>query len=147
MGTRYDGLQIAIYTSPGGQLLANWSADAQDVRFSFGDHGPRHCSGFVPMDRADALRYADRPRTLHLQITDGARVIWAGRLENPAFRNGLQFTAYGYWRALFDVPYTAMWVKTSVADWNALTNDQVAGYTADKYELDNNNRIYIAPRQ
>jgi hypothetical protein len=102
----------------------------------------------VPLSASDALRYLTAG-PLHLQINDGMNAIWAGRIEQRNVRidaehGGFTFTAYGYWRALFDIPYTALWSDTRVSQWERGTEPDLVTRAPEKFEIDTNNRLYIA---
>lgn len=143
-------LSLQIYTSADGVMLADYSGQARGVRFSTNKHGFAACQvGLVPMSSAEAFQAYEWPGTPHVVVSDSATgVAWEGRLEDIAIvEGGLSLTALGYQRAMLDVPYTALWSKTSTSGWRAVTGMDRVVATPERYEIDNNNRLYIAPRK
>lgn len=142
------GLQLAIYDGPAGALIADYSHIARSLRFSTGEHGYRACSFDVPLSLSEAFRLYDRPGLPHVEVNWGAGRVWEGRLEDPSISDlGANLQALGYWRALSDAPYTALWSDTGVAEWRPITVNDQAGNVPERYEIDTNNRLYIAPRK
>jgi hypothetical protein len=144
-------LALQLYESPGGALIADLS-DATDCVIDNGRHGFRSLTCFVPMPLELAFAIAEQGKAKWLSLNYGAGVVWEGRVEDPTVviaedGTGLQVTAFGAWRALFDVPYTALWSKSGTAGWRVVTGDDNSTFNPGKYEIDNNNRIYIAPRK
>lgn len=119
--------------------------DGRGLRFSTNDHGFGALeAGFIPMTLHEAFQCYTWPGLPHAIVTDHeSATIWEGRVEDIAIvEGGIRLTAFGYQRALYDVPYTALWSKTGSGDWNALTNDTYAGSYPELFEMDNNNRLY-----
>lgn len=144
-------LSLQIYTNPArGRMLADYTGRASGIRFSTNRHGFQSLTtGLVSMSMAEAFQVYEWPATPHVTITnDVAATVWEGRLEDIAVvPGGISLTAFGYQRAYSDVLYTGLWSKTSTADWKAVTEVERASATPQRYEIDNNNRLYIAPRQ
>ena len=136
-------------------MLADWTARIHPeaggggLRFSTGAHGFAALEiPLVPMTLEEAFEVYSWPGTPHVVASDGAAVVWEGRLEDIAIVDGgVRCTAFGYSRAYWDAPYTALWSKTGSGDWKEVTTDQYAGAQPQLYEMDNNNRLYIAPRK
>lgn len=149
-GTRGGRLQLAILTEPDGVMLADWSAQATACVIATGEHGDESCRATVPLPMPDAFRFY-AARVPWLRINDGAYTVWEGRIEDPALwaemDSGLSVTALGGWRALTDVPYTALWSTTSVAEWRSITTDDRSSRNDTHFEFDTNNRLYITPRK
>lgn len=140
-------LQVAIYTEPGGQLLADHSPLARNLRFSTGEHGFKSCSYETDMPLHEAFRLYDRPGLPHLEINGIGRA-WEGRLEDPLIReDGLDVTALGYWRACGDAPVTALWSTTKVGEWEPTNEGQIGNHRPGRWEIDTNNRLYLAPKK
>lgn len=144
-------LSLQVYTQPGGRLLADFTGRARGLRFSTGAHGFGACDvPLVPMSLSEAFEVYDWPGLPHVVVSDGAAgVVWEGRLEDiEIVAGGVHLTALGYQRALYDAPYTALWSASGSADWRAVTaEDTASGMQPQRFEMDNNNRIYIAPRK
>ena len=95
-----------------------------------------------------AFQLYDRPGLPHVVLSDGVTVVWEGRLEDVAITDpGVRLTAFGYWRSLSDAPYTALWSDTSVAAWRPVLPTEIANREPARWELDTNNRLYLAPRK
>lgn len=141
-------LGLQVFESIGGLQLADWSHIAEGVEISDSEHGFESLAAFVPMLPEEAFRWYNRPGLPFVSLNYGSGVAWEGRLEDVAIVvSGLQVRALGYWRSLFDVPYTALWATKKVSEFRANTPDNVAGRNMDRYEYDTNNRLYITPRK
>lgn len=143
-------LSLQIYTSADGVMLADYSGQAWGVRFSTNKHGFAACQiGLVSMSLAEAFEVYEWPGIPHVVVSDSATgIAWEGRLEDIAIvAGGVSLTALGYQRAMYDIPYTALWSKSGTAAWRAVADTEVTGATPSQYEIDNNNRLYIAPRK
>lgn len=123
--------------------------DGRGLRFSTNDHGFAALeAGFIPMTLQEAFECYTWPGLPHAIVTDHeSATIWEGRVEDVAIvEGGIRLTAFGYQRALYDVPYTALWSKSGSGDWRFITSQDQGAFTNERYEGDNNNRLYIAPR-
>lgn len=143
-------LSLQIYTSADGVMLADYSGQALGVRFSTNKHGFAACQiGLVSMSLAEAFEVYEWPGIPHVVVSDSATgIAWEGRLEDIAIvAGGVSLTALGYQRAMYDVPYTALWSKTTTSGWRAVTELERVAAHSSQYEMDNNNRLYIAPRK
>ena len=135
-------LGIGLYDSPTGALIYDLAARGAGQRFSSGEHGFDTFTCFLPLTLADAFRLYDRPGILHVSVTFGGLVVWEGRLEDVAIVDGgVRLTAFGYWRALSDAPYTALWSATRMDSFiPTLTN----AWNPERYQMDQNDRLFIA---
>lgn len=74
--------------------------------------------------------------------------VWEGNVQKiiPG-ADTVNITAYGGYGSLSNVPYSALWSDTSTARWDVLTEAMVGAAfpEPEKYRMDNNNRLYIAP--
>lgn len=145
-------LTFQIYASSAkGKLLADYSSrvlDGGGLSFSTNGRGFAACHApLVPMPLNEAFQVYEWPGTPHVVVSNNAAaVVWEGRLEDISIvPGGVALTALGYQRALLDIPYTAFWSKSSTADWYTVP-EKYRG-TPGRYEMDNNNRLYIAPRK
>lgn len=145
-------LAFQVYESPArGRMLADYTSRVMaggGLSFSTNGRGFAALSApLVSMPLHEAFQVYEWPGTPHVVVSDNvAAVVWEGRLEDISIvPGGVALTALGYQRALLDVPYTALWSKASTADWYTVPED-VRG-TPGRYETDNNNRLYIAPRK
>jgi hypothetical protein len=143
-------LSFQIYTdSSRTSLLADYSwrlGDGGGLQFGTNGHGFASLRApLVRMALDEAFRVYEWPGTPHVVVSNQATgVVWEGRLEDIALvPGGVSLGALGYQRALSDVPYTALWSKTSTADWRPVTADDRADALPAQYEMDNNNRLYV----
>lgn len=122
---------------------------AGGMRFSTNAHGfdALECP-FIPMSLVDAFAVYEWPGTPHVVVTDTIiGTVWEGRLEDIAIVDGgVSLVAFGYQRAMHDVPYTGMWSKSGSADWETLPDTLLSWSHPDLFETDNNNRLYHAFR-
>lgn len=141
-------LGLTVFTAPGGDFVADWSRRVYELTIETGDHGYHSMTGSVGLTLAESFNiYNDHRGAMHIVLSDGAIVQWEGRIEDiQIVAGGIRFGALGYWRALFDAPYTALWSDSSVANFRILTNSDNVNDVPAAYETDNNNRLYIAPR-
>ncbi len=145
--TRPSPLTLLAYTEAGGVLVGDWTL-ARGVNFETGEHGFGLLTGFVPATDWEAFAFYRSDSPYHLVLTDGVAEIFSGRVEDVGIQpGGFSFSSYGYWRAMSDVLYSALWVDSSTANWNVLNDDHIAGAIPDRYTTDNNNRLYMAPNK
>ncbi len=142
-------LQVAIYDGPGGALLTDHTDRAADLRLSTNEHGFEAISYIVPMTISEAFHFYDQPGTPHVTVIDSAgTTIYEGRLEDPGVHAdmtsaALSTQALGYWRALSDLPYTALWSTTRVAEWEQVLETDITSRNPKLYVMDTNNRLFI----
>ena len=124
-------------------------ARVEGLSFGTGRHGFSDLRCTLPMSMEEAFDFYASWALADVTIRDaGGEVVWRGRLEDIAIvPEGVEVGAFGYARALGDLLYTALWSVTGTAGWRPITADEVAGVTNDRYEIDNNNRIYAAIKQ
>ena len=149
-------LQFAIRTSPTGGLLADWSNQARDVRWSTGPHGFRSLRARIPRSLLAAFQFYRTSGALHVEINAGAYRVWEGRLDDPALLVGqdgseIEIQALGYWQAYRDLLYTALWSTTDISGWEPLTNDETPGtdYTPERWEFgqQQDKQIWMSPKK
>jgi hypothetical protein len=142
-------IQFALYTQPGGPLLADYSGRVEKPVIARNEHGAAEASGFVPMSIQEAFQLYDMAGLLHVVFSDQASdVIYEGRLEDVQIQgDGVSLRAFGYSRSLSDNPYTALWSMTDVAKFRPILASELAGALPDRYSFDTNNRIYITAQK
>ena len=148
-------LSLQIYSDPQRtRLLADLgsrivAAPRASLSFSTNGHGfAGLTAGDIPMALTEAFEVYTWPGTPHVVVSDGGAVIWEGRLEDiDIVAGGVSLAALGYQRALYDLPYTALWSRTGTADWRAVTAQERSWVQTERYQTDNNNRLYIAPKK
>lgn len=130
------------------EMIADWTARVQRVRFSSGPHGFEQMSFVVPMTMDEAFEVYDWHGALHVVLGALPVVAWEGRVEDVALTGqGLNVTALGYWRAMYDLPYTYLWSDTQLQRWRVTPDDLLAAATPANFAMDKNQRLFIAPRK
>jgi hypothetical protein len=110
-------LQLAIFESATGRMLADWSYRAQDVEFTTNRHGYAALTAHIDLPMADAFYWYDRPGLPWMEVCDNANLLWRGRLEDVRIvPSGIELTALGPWSAFGDLPYTNTPSATTTAD-------------------------------
>lgn len=142
-----DSVQFAIFTAPGGALIADYSGRIENLTCATNNRGYAECTGFVPLDEDESFLAFGRFGTPHVQLTDSAAgIAFQGRLEDVEIvQGGIALTALGYSRSLGDAPYTALWSTTDISSFRPMLASEEANCTPDRYAFDTNNRVYITP--
>lgn len=141
-------LTIAIQDDPNGITLPDLTPRLTRCVFSTNAHGDEACEISAPLSLAAAFQRYDRSGIPHLIVGDGAAKAFQGRIEDPAIRgDGIDMAAYGYARAMGDIPYTAMWSTTDYKLWRVVNGTDIGGTTPEKYNIDLNGRIYMATKK
>lgn len=142
------GLQLAVLDGPHGHLLADWSFATRGLQVAEGGHGYESMAAEVIMSRLQASRWARQRRLMWARVSSGATVIWEGRVEDVGVSDyGLKIQGFGLWRQFSDYLYTRAWSAVGYGRWRVATADDGADYLPDRFQIDNNNRLYIAPRE
>lgn len=90
---------------------------------------------------------------LKLRVSWGGFRIWEGRLEDPTQftemygGSGLRIVALGGWVALSDTTYTALWSNTKLDEFVQATIAQIAASRPDRFIVNTNSQLYIAPQK
>lgn len=143
-------LALQVYDSPDGNMLADWSQKARGVTVERNEHGTAVISASVPMLQDEVFRWLARSGIAHAAVS-GLGLLAATRLEDvKPDRDGITIGALGYWRALSDTLYTALWSTTDYRRFSVVNAD-TPGYSSvgsvpELYQTDNNGRLYIAAR-
>jgi hypothetical protein len=141
-------LQLAILDTPDGNLIGDYSSRASGVKASTGEHGFEALTFNIAMSLSEAFRLYDRAGLPHVVLSDGTMTLFEGRLEDVAIIDGgVRCQALGYWRALADVPYSALWSDAGVSAWRPITSAEVANREPARWQMDTNNRLYLAPQK
>lgn len=99
-------LQFAIFDSPRGRLLVDWSDIARDVELSTNEHGYSTLTATVPLSAIEAFYWFDRPGLPWIEVW-GDDLAWKGRIEDVRLiPGGVALSALGAWSVFGDVPYT-----------------------------------------
>jgi hypothetical protein len=117
---------------------------AEGVTISTGPRGFQDAQAFIPLTDAQADQLTQTPG-VRMKLSDGAAVLWEGRVEDIALRNGgVQLGGLGDARLLDDIVYTALWSDASVTGWLSLDESAASNNAPGRFAFDTNNRIYIA---
>ena len=144
-------LAIQVYAnSDMADMLSDFSLNAEGVRFATNPNGFSVLTiRRVRMSLAEAFTCYTWPGTPHIVVTAiDSGVVWEGRVEDVGIvPGGLTLTAFGYQNAMRDLLYTGFWMKLGTSDWRSVTSEERPAARPEQYEMDNNNRLYIAPRK
>lgn len=138
-------VDIAILDDTQRLPLATWRGEAT---FSHGAHGAESCQVPLPLTRDQAYDlYLRLSGTLRVLITAAGAEQWEGRVEDITIGGGqATLAAFGRWRALRDVPYTALWSDSQLARWRQATSADRASRTPERFGFDTENRLVIYPK-
>lgn len=144
-------LAIQVYAnSDMATMLGDYTTTARGVRLATNPNGfSVLTTGVIEMSLPDAFTAYTWPGTPHVVVTAiDSGVVWEGRVEDVGIvPGGLRLTAFGYQNAMRDLLYTGFWMRLGTADWRAVTSAERIQNRPEQYEMDNNNRLYIAPRK
>ena len=112
--------------------------------FSTNEHGFATATVAVPVGEREVFSWYARV-VGWLLITHQTSVVWEGVAEDFDPAGPLVVTAYGAYVALSDLPYTALWSSSKTSEWQPTTNRILAGRNPERWSMDTNNRIYLAP--
>lgn len=139
-------LSFQVFTQPNGTLLADLSSTIQGLKFSTNCHGFMSCSGTIPnLSLHEQFTIYEWPELPHVVISNqAAGVVWEGRLEDISISgNGIDLVAFGYIRALGDVPYTALWSSSEYKNYIEGVADHSSAFLSEKFKMDTNNRLFV----
>ena len=117
-------------------MIADWTSRATPPIIETGPHGYASLSTTVPMTPDESFRFYDMTPAAHVVLGDGAFHVFKGRIEDrPLSPDSFGFTAFGYWAAFRDAPYTALWSTQDISKWRTMTGEDQAGQTPEKYVM------------
>ncbi len=141
-------LFFGLYAADKATLIADYSERVSGLVVTTNEHGFAELTAKVRTTLVEAFLRYDRATAYYLLVKAAGETVWEGRLEDAALVDGgLTLQGLGFQRALSDAPYTALWSLKRYDDWRAMTIDDRINTRTEKYEVDNNNRIYISPRK
>jgi hypothetical protein len=146
-------MQIEIYDANDIQYLPA----ARGLKFSkIWQGGEDLMLGFV-LDRSSALDWPDIGYGYRVELRNALETLWRGYMRGiEQGEDEIGITALGTWVLLDDYPYIGgtgagthgrLWSDTRYGMWKAVTDDEGADFDPQKYEMDVEDRLYIAPRK
>jgi len=139
--------QFGVHDLVTSLIVEDYTDRVMSATIGTNEHGFAEARISLRLALAEAFRLYDRPGALHGALSLGSvlgGLAYEGRLEDLAIKpGGAELGLFGYQRALGDVPYTALWSNTRVANWRIVTSDDLAGITKDKGSFDSQNRLFI----
>lgn len=147
--THSQKLCVTVYTdSSKTEQLGDWSPLISSPVGENGENGFGTFRGVVAMSMPEALTYYDREDAPYIYVGTASECAFEGRIEDMGpVAQGLEFVAFGFWRALHDLLYTAAWVDDGYGDWFELTTDDNPAVSEGRWEQDNSNRLILKPRK
>ena len=141
------GLQLFEDSGEDQQIL-DLSPFAFGTVYETDEHGHANLKTLIKQNlHRSFLLYSQAPGR-HLVLSDGGYRPFVGRIEDLRLVNaGVELGGFGYWRSLYDAPYTALWRDTTYKPWEEVTDDDANGRSPEKWQMDNNNRLYFAMRE
>jgi hypothetical protein len=104
------------------------------------------------MSLSKAFQWYRKTSILTLRINAGALVIWEGRIEDLAVnKEGIQFVAFGFFRAYSDIVDTVFYGKSGFDQWKELDepdNSPGIEFFPDRFEIKNDlGTLQISPKK
>lgn len=147
-------IHLEVYDKSGMQYLPA----ARSLRFDKAMEGGEDVScGFV-LDRSGRVDWPDVGYGYEVVLREDLKPIWAGHMRHiEQDVDTITVTALGNWVHLHDLTYIGggatpgtigrLWSDTRYERWKPATDDLIAGRTPERYEFDQQNRLFIAPRK
>lgn len=109
--------------------------------------GDTECSFGLPIDLAVAATLVDDFRARTVVVShDGIATTYL--LQRPTLTtHGIRCVAVNPIAVLDADRYSALWSSTSVGDWLAVRPEDTPNRLPDRFEMDTNNRLYIAAKK
>ncbi len=148
--------RIPFQVSKGGlrgrvHLYIEDAPDWTDIVSGLAPECDEHGFGFmpimIPLPHDQVMHYYARLQFKEVELTANGFTVFHGRIEDRAIvSSGLSLTAYGYWQAFNDGLYNGFWSRTNVNDFVPVKASDISTRAPEKFEMDKNGRLYIAPR-
>lgn len=116
-----------------------------ECTISQGEHGLEAVQIQYDLSRYRAFELLNQLSAgLSVQVGAGGAVIADARVEDISIDDqGVTVQALGRWRALRDVPYTALWSDTTHTRWRPTAHGEVVNRTPDRYGFDTGENLFI----
>ncbi len=116
--------------------------------FVTGEHGFGQLTVTILMGLWESFQLMDRPGLPYVSVREFGVIVWEGRLEDVKLvAGGVTLTAFGYWRALTDQPYTALWSYSRVGDFRLCKTSDDAGFSPNLYQTDLLDRLFVTAQK
>lgn len=141
-------LDVVLTDSNGRRVAAN--ATVTDLDFKTNQNGFADCTIQYAIDPFVGYQLYSLNTVWECKVMDGGATIYHGRVEDVKLNgSSMQVTAFGYYRALSDLPYTALWSTYKLDNWHAVKGETYGtGHKPERYTIDTNNgRLGIAPKK
>jgi len=147
-------MQLETYDTSGQQFLPPY----RGLRFDkLAEGGEDMSLGFV-LDRSSRTNWPDVGYGYEVTLRNGLTPLWNGHMRHiEQDRETITVTALGNWTHLDDLTYIGggapagtigrLWCDTRYGKWKPGTDDHLVAYTPERYQFDQQNRLYIAPRK
>lgn len=136
-----------VLTDASGARVAQY-ATLDNIQFKTDKNGFKDCTIQYTIDPLEGYRLYSLNTVWNCKVMDGGAVVYDGRVEDVQLNgSSMQVTAFGYWRALSDIPYTALWSVSSYDAWRPTTSDQISVHAPEKWEIKTDGMIYFAPKK
>jgi len=141
------GLHLSL-TGERGLLYPDLVAQARNIVMVQGEHGPEILELFIPASVLESFYLRSYPDVIQAQINWNGFVLWRGRVEDVSIVNGgVNLTAFGYWRAFTDSPYTAIWSTRRFDAWREVPYREDADYKEARWQFNRNGQLSIGPQK
>ena len=141
-----NNLTLHMYDSPPpnvGSQIADLTAVAKRTSFETDIHGFSVLRTFIEVDSVEAFRIYDLSPSAHLVAMGRGEIAWEGRVEDRRMvERGVTLTAFGYWNALTDLPYTAWWNSTDLRYFFPLSAEDKASGNPDMFVMRKDDRLH-----
>jgi hypothetical protein len=130
-------------------MLADFPADVVTrLLVSSGEHGYQALDADLLSSLSEAAEWRRRKRQVTFELNFGPLTVWEGRLEDKLINlGGWSAGALGYWRALRDVLYTAVFSDTRLEPWELVPSEDIAAARPGLYQTDKLNRLMAQIRK
>jgi len=147
-------MNLEVYDNDGQQFLPAY----RGLRFDKLAEGGEDVSlGFV-LDRSSRTDWPEVGYGYGVTLRNGLTPLWDGHMRHiEQDRETITVTALGNWTHLNDLTYIGgtapvgtigrLWSDTRYGKWKPTIPDLLAGHTPERYQFDQQNRLYIAPRK
>lgn len=126
---------LHICSSDGGPQILQLDRRVAALKFAYNTHGCADLQATLVLNIQEQFILYNAPTLPHVIVAYGGLPVWVGRLETARAKNtAMDITAVGYWAALSDVTYTALWIDDDMTNWFIPDSRQLSGSVPDRFE-------------